>query len=228
MDDHASTHGGDAAQPAGRKPPESLGHAGHEPKEDSASDKGQARNEPAASAHAGHDAGMGGAGIPLAFRPTRAQIMVVNLASVLALAGALAFSAQHANLSLGARDVGGAIMPPGMIMRYDTPGEAMLDMAAIDPRDVSYAAPPEARGDRRLEPRLEDGVKVFELTASVIRWNILPDEQVMAYAFNQQVPGPRLQLVEGDRVRIQVTNALPEATSVHWHRLILPIGRAHV
>lgn len=43
------------------------------------------------------------------------------------------------------------------------------------------------------------------------------DFEVLAYVFNQQVPGPRLQLTQGDRVRIRVTNDLPEPTSVHWH-----------
>ena len=61
-----------------------------------------------------------------------------------------------------------------------------------------------------LEPRIEDGVKVFDLEASVIRWNILPDVTVDAYAFNRQVPGPRIRVTEGDRVRINVTNHLPE------------------
>jgi len=162
------------------------------------------------------------ANIPLAYRPTRAQIAAVSLLSVLALVAALIFSASYANLRLSARDVGGAIMPPGMIMRYDTPGQSMRDMAAVDPRTVSYTAPPDARGDQILEPRIENGVKVFDLDASVIKWNILPYEQVMAYAFNHQVPGPRIRVTEGDRVRINVTNHLPEPTTVHWHGLIVP------
>ena len=55
-------------------------------------------------------------------------------------------------------------------------------MAAVDPGDVSYTALADARGDRPLPARMEGGVKVYDLTASVIRWDILPDEQVMAYA----------------------------------------------
>ena len=80
-------------------------------------------------------------------------------------------------------------------------------------------------------PRMEGGVKVFDLEASVIRWQILPDKHVDAYAFNGQVPGPTLRLRKGDRVRINVTNRLPESTTVHWHGLILPNvmdGPAHV
>ena len=157
-------------------------------------------------------------------RYTRAQLVAVSIASVLGLVAGVAYSASVTNLRLSARDVGGAIMPPGMIMTYDTPGQSMLDMAAVDPRTVSYTAPADARGDQPLEPRIENGVKVFDLDVSVIRWNILGSEQVMAYAFNQQVPGPRIRIIEGDQVRINVTNHLPESTSVHWHGLIVPNG----
>lgn len=43
-----------------------------------------------------------------------------------------------------------------------------------------------------------------------------------AYAFNRQVPGPRIRVREGDRVRLIVTNNLLEPTSVHWHGPVLP------
>lgn len=65
-------------------------------------------------------------------------------------------------------------------------------------------------------------VKQFDLTASVVRWNILPKVTVLAYGFNNQIPGPRLQLTLGDKVRIKVTNDLPEPTTVHWHGLDVP------
>jgi FtsP/CotA-like multicopper oxidase with cupredoxin domain len=126
------------------------------------------------------------------------------------------------NLGLGARDVGGVVMPPGMVMTRDTPGESMREMAAVEADQVDYTAPADARGAQVLEPRIEDGVKVFELEVSVIEWNILPDEQLMAYAFNRQVPGPTIRLTVGDGVRINVTNNLPEETSVHWHGLVVP------
>jgi FtsP/CotA-like multicopper oxidase with cupredoxin domain len=113
-------------------------------------------------------------------------------------------------------------MPPGMFMGWDTPADAMKDMRAVLPRQVSFVADANARGDQPLAPRIEQGVKVFELTAGVVRWTILPGVTVDAYAFNGQVPGPRLQFTQGDRVRIHVKNELPEPTSVHWHGLILP------
>lgn len=157
-----------------------------------------------------------------ATRVTPAQRWAMAFISLIALGAGVIYPASFTNLNLSARDVGGAIMPPGMIMLRDTPGGAMRDMSAIDPRKVSYTAPVNAQGDQTLQPRVENGVKVFDLTTSVIKWSILPNKQVMAYAFNQQVPGPRIRVTEGDRVRINVTNNLPESTTVHWHGLIVP------
>jgi manganese oxidase len=114
------------------------------------------------------------------------------------------------NLTLGARDVGGIIMPRGMIMPFDTPAQTMRDMAAVRPRHVSFVAPKYARADEVLQPRIESGVKVYDIEALVIRWHILPDLSVDAYAYNRQIPGPRLVLTEGDRVRIDFRNNLPE------------------
>lgn len=153
---------------------------------------------------------------------TAPQLAAIGGVSVLVLAFGLVAPANWVNMTFSARDVGGAMMPPGMIMTRDTPAAAMWDMAAIHPRYVTASYGLEARGDRELEPRLDDGVKVFDLETSVIRWTILPGVTVDAYAFNGQVPGPRLHIQQGDRVRIRVTNRLPESTTIHWHGLILP------
>jgi len=153
---------------------------------------------------------------------TRPQLVVVTLLTVLALAAAVLIPASAVNLSYSADDVGGVIMPPGMVMSRDTPAAAMREMAAVDPDDVVYEASGDAHGDQALQPRVVNGTKVFDLETSVIEWSILPDQSVEAYAFNRQVPGPRIRVTQGDRMRIYVTNNLPEETSVHWHGLILP------
>ncbi len=150
------------------------------------------------------------------------QLAAVASVTTLMLLAGLIVPGFYVNLSLSAHDVGGYIMPPGMIMDFNTPAQSMRDMSAILPRLVSYRAPADARGDQILEPRIDNGVRVYELEASVIRWNILPDVAVDAYAFNRQVPGPRLQFTEGDHIRINFHNNLPESTTVHWHGLIVP------
>jgi manganese oxidase len=157
-----------------------------------------------------------------AFAMTRTQLGAVAGISVLILAIGMISPANWVNMTLSARDVGGVIMPPGMIMVRDTPAEAMRDMAAVHPRDVSATFDLNAKGGRPLEPRIEDGVKVFDLETSIVRWQILPDVFVDAYTYNGQIPGPRLHITQGDRVRINVRNTLPESTTVHWHGLILP------
>ncbi|MGV8932692.1 MAG: DUF4396 domain-containing protein [Luteimonas sp.] len=173
--------------------------------------------------HGGHGQAAGAVGAEMMkANVTRPQLVAVTLFTTLMLVLGMTFPASFYNLTLSAEDVGGAIMPPGMIMDNDTPAEAMLDMAAVDPRDVTRTVGLETRGARELAPRIENGVKVFDLETSVIRWQILPKTWVNAYAFNGQVPGPTLRFKQGDRVRINVTNRLPESTTVHWHGLILP------
>ncbi|MER9326840.1 DUF4396 domain-containing protein [Mesorhizobium sp. M0488] len=166
--------------------------------------------------------GGGSSGHQMETDATTPQIATLGLVSVLALAMGMAAPANWLNLTLSARDVGGVIMPQGMIMDRDTPAETMRDMAAADPRRVTASYDLAARGDQQLPFRVENGVKVFELKPSVIGWQILPNVRVDAYAYNGQIPGPRIRIRQGDKVRINVTNDLPEETTVHWHGMILP------
>jgi FtsP/CotA-like multicopper oxidase with cupredoxin domain len=168
---------------------------------------------------AGHDKH---AGHRLESDATPAQIAALAGVSALALVVGLVAPANWLNMTLSAHEVGGLIMPPGMIMGRDTPADAMRDMSFADPRKVSASYDLNARGDQDLAFRMENGIKVFELTTSVIRWTILPGVTVDAYAYNGQIPGPRIRVRQGDQVRIIVRNRLPEETTIHWHGLILP------
>jgi len=68
------------------------------------------------------------------------------------------------------------------------------------------------------------GVKIFHLIVEPVKHRIAGGLEVQAWGYNGQVPGPLIEAVEGDKVRIYVTNTLPEATSVHWHGMFLPSG----
>ena len=70
----------------------------------------------------------------------------------------------------------------------------------------------------------KDGVKIFHLVAEPIRHQFAPGLDVEAWGYNGSTPGPLIEAVVGDRVRIYVTNKLPEPTTVHWHGVILPNG----
>lgn len=71
---------------------------------------------------------------------------------------------------------------------------------------------------------LKDGVKEFKLTAEPVQREFAPGMTVNCWGYNGQTPGPTIEAVEGDRVRILVANRLPEHTTIHWHGILLPNG----
>ena len=95
--------------------------------------------------------------------------------------------------------------------------------------------PPRVRADGRYLPvtvpdlprlpyTMDGSVKVFHLTCDVVERFFVPWKGPFnVWGFNGSMPGPTVEVVEGDRVRFVVDNHLPEATSVHWHGLEVPI-----
>ena len=91
---------------------------------------------------------------------------------------------------------------------------------------LAFPAETEGRGNLPLEPEvLPDGTKRFELTASIVDWEVRPGEVVQAWAYNGMVPGPRIDLDVGDNVEVELTNELPIGTDVHWHGIDVPNGQ---
>ncbi|MFD0667692.1 multicopper oxidase family protein [Ramlibacter sp. MAHUQ-53] len=72
--------------------------------------------------------------------------------------------------------------------------------------------------------RMNQGVKEFHLVAEPVVREMAPGFKAHLWGYNGQSPGPTIEVVEGDRVRIFVTNRLPEHTSIHWHGQRLPNG----
>jgi manganese oxidase len=72
--------------------------------------------------------------------------------------------------------------------------------------------------------RMRNGTKEFHLVAEPVEREIAPGMRAHLWGYNGQSPGPTIEVVEGDRVRIFVTNRLSEPTSVHWHGQRLPNG----
>ncbi len=112
--------------------------------------------------------------------------------------------------------------------------------AALAARRVAAAAPADKAASPRAHEARSTGVtvpngstlaakrvgdaKVFHLTAEPVRHEIAPGLEIAAWGYNGTTPGPLIEVDEGDRVRIYVTNKLPEATSVHWHGVAVPNG----
>jgi FtsP/CotA-like multicopper oxidase with cupredoxin domain len=95
-------------------------------------------------------------------------------------------------------------LPPGR------PGEDY--MPVVTPNNTS------------LPFKIVDGVKVFHLVAEETVHHFDPDLRTYCWGYNGVTNGPTIEAVEGDRVRIYVTNKLPAPTTVHWHGFVLPHG----
>jgi FtsP/CotA-like multicopper oxidase with cupredoxin domain len=119
--------------------------------------------------------------------------------SILVSKTAAAQHNHHAQSAPGAKDLPGGIVP---VITPDLP---------------------------KLDWEMEAGVKVFHLTAEVVKREFLPknplgpSKVVDAWGYNGHVPGPTIEVNEGDRVRIIFHNKLPEDTTIHWHGLEVPI-----
>lgn len=127
----------------------------------------------------------------------------------------------------GMGGMGGMAEMPAPIDCPDESAMGGMDMGGMDmrptERDGAFVASPNARGGIPMEGTLgPDGVRTYELRTGLLRWNILPDVTVDAYAYNDQLPGPLLLLNANESVVIRVTNGLPENTTVHLHGLQIP------
>jgi FtsP/CotA-like multicopper oxidase with cupredoxin domain len=94
--------------------------------------------------------------------------------------------------------------------------------AALTP--VAAFRPVETPDVPKLSWTVENGVKVFNLVAEPVKREFLPGKAVDVWGYNGSVPGPTIEVFQGDRVRIIVDNHLPEPTSMHWHGFEIPIA----
>jgi FtsP/CotA-like multicopper oxidase with cupredoxin domain len=74
----------------------------------------------------------------------------------------------------------------------------------------------------KLPHSMKNGVKEFHLVAKHTRREFLPGQWMDVWGYNGSMPGPTIEAVEGDRVRIILHNELPESTTLHLHGLELP------
>ena len=104
-----------------------------------------------------------------------------------------------------------------------TPVDDSGRAAPSSPKRSGYT-PVRTLDGRTLAHRMVDGVKEFHLVAEEIEHEFAPGCVAKCWGYNGSTPGPTIEAVEGDRVRILVTNRLPEATTIHWHGILLPSG----
>jgi FtsP/CotA-like multicopper oxidase with cupredoxin domain len=120
-------------------------------------------------------------------------------------------------------------------MEYAAMNHGAMQHGAATPTAPAPGPMPTGQRDPRYTPvrtlngwtlpwKMVDGAKEFHLVAEEIVHEFGPGSKATCWGYNGSTPGPTIEAVEGDRVRIYVTNRLKEHTSVHWHGLMLPSG----
>jgi suppressor of ftsI len=103
------------------------------------------------------------------------------------------------------------------------PGASHLrTLAPLDPRTLApsdFLSPPVLKNTSEKLSTVE-----MELTAAPSQVEMVPGKPTTAWAYNGTVPGPTIELHEGDAVTIHFHNKLAQTTTVHWHGLHIPAG----
>jgi FtsP/CotA-like multicopper oxidase with cupredoxin domain len=88
----------------------------------------------------------------------------------------------------------------------------------------AFPAETQAEGNQPLEATIENGVKIFRLSAQEVEWETEPGVFVHAMGYNGIVPGPEIRVRRGDHVRIVMRNDMTQPTTLHLHGLTVPNG----
>jgi FtsP/CotA-like multicopper oxidase with cupredoxin domain len=83
--------------------------------------------------------------------------------------------------------------------------------------------PVQAPDLKKMPWKMVNGAKEFHIHCQAVKQEMLPGYVMTVWGYNGSLPGPTIEAYQGDRVRFVVHNELPEATSMHWHGLELPI-----
>ena len=131
---------------------------------------------------------------------------LLGTAAVLASAGAVGGRIQAANIPEAPATTTNTMQPP------------------IHPTSGPEYQPVVTLNGWTLPWRMNGDWKEFHLVAEPVVREFAPGMKANLWGYNGQAPGPTIEAVEGDKVRIFVTNKLPEHTTVHWHGMLLPNG----
>ena len=168
-------------------------------------------------------------------RPKTARIVITLFACGLLLGGGLvglgataspseAEAEADATASASTPASSGTTSHAGMDMGGGTTAAAS-DGSTTPVAETAPAVRAVPYGTRPLPHTMDGAVKVFRLTAAPVKWRTDDTHTMEAWAYNGQVPGPVIRARVGDRIRIVVTNHLPEPTTIHWHGVALPISQ---
>ncbi|MCA9863757.1 MAG: multicopper oxidase domain-containing protein [Thermomicrobiales bacterium] len=161
---------------------------------------------------------------------------LISRRSAAGLLGLMGVSAVGAAVATGAgpngqtaRAAGVSNPMPGHDMMLQPVQYIQAEEVDVEAMDAMHEAgvkafPAQTRGlgGQPLDFEMDGDVKVFTLTTDVVEWEFMPGKTVEAWTYNGVTPGPEIRVTEGDKVRVHVTNNLPESTAIHWHGLMIP------
>jgi len=129
---------------------------------------------------------------------------------------------------LGSAALAGASAVSGRVQAAAIPEAPTMDKVVMQP-PLQPSAGPDYQpvvtlNGWSLPFRMNGDWKEFHLVAEPVTREFAPGMTTHLWGYNGQSPGPTIEAVEGDKLRIFVTNKLPEYTTVHWHGVILPCG----
>lgn len=123
-----------------------------------------------------------------------------------------------ANRKVGATTHESGSIAPQVAARGGYLGNASGSLSKVDLGSGPFPRVPVVTTDvGDLSYELDGDVKVYRLTAHVFKRQIAPDKTIDVWGFNGSAPGPTIQVVQGDRVKVIFKNELPEPSSIHWH-----------
>lgn len=122
---------------------------------------------------------------------------------------------------LGAGTLAAGLIGCGLRPAVAAPGDVPAPAGGGEPAPPRPVVTPDGT---TLGHRLVDGVKVMHLVAEEVEHEFAPGLVARCWGYNGRVHGPTIEAVEGDRLRVYVTNRLPAPTTVHWHGLHVANG----
>ncbi len=148
--------------------------------------------------------------------------MSISRRELFASAGAVALGSLAAPEIVRGQDHGGHVTSSAQAGQSAPPAPSP-PLLGTRARDGNYT-PVYTPNGWTLPYRMNGGIKEFHLVAEEVEHEFAPGTRAKCWGYNGTTPGPTIEAVEGDRVRIFVTNRLGEHTTIHWHGILLPNG----
>ena len=173
------------------------------------------------------------------------KIIIVCLVIALVLPAQTSIAQDHNMMDMPGMDHSKMNMPAKQQSKRPAADHGKMNMPGMNHSQMRHSANPAKSISSRKAPSMvavitpdvphlpwtmDNGAKVFHLTAEVVKHEVLPGSRMGAakvltlWGYNGSVPGPTIEVNEGDHVRVVFHNSLPEPTTVHWHGLEVPVN----